>query len=204
MGTIKKTSLALRLERLRATTGQTWDALAIDLGVKRAMIFHVLSGRRGFSEKTLQQLQECEVAAGLRSQASVMIEKGLSGTDLVEALLNADESNPVTIEDIDAGWKVIPLEYRRGSPPPNFPRRVTVKAADNATVRQILGVNTARQDSPGFLLACLPDLQNKPEVLERLTPTCYSAILDTAFALTFGLNWRTKLQPAEPAKKKQT
>jgi transcriptional regulator with XRE-family HTH domain len=198
----KKTPLALRLERLRAATGQTWDTLATRLGVKPAMIFHVLSGRRGFSEKTLAQLQECEVAEGLRTEASVLIEQGLTGADLLETLLNADELTPVTIKDIDLGWKVMPLEYRRGSPSPGFPIRTKVTAPDNTEIWQILGANSAQQSSPKFLSACLPELKDRPEVLKQVTPTCYGALFNAAMDLAFGLNWRSKLQPADRNKKK--
>lgn len=192
----KKTPLALRLKRLHAATGQTWDALATALGIKRAMIFHAVAGRRGFSEKTLQRLAEYEVRAGLRSQASVLIAQGLSGTELIDALLNADEPvrSGVTVEDIDAGTKDVALEYRRGSPPSGFPTRVRVTAAKNATIWQILGENSTRQNPANFLIACLPELRDRPEVLERLTPHCYAQILDTALDLTFGLNWRSQIQ----------
>jgi hypothetical protein len=162
----KKSQLALRLDRLRSATGKTWDALANDLGVKRAMVFHVLSGRRGFSDKTLDRLVECEVAAGVRSQASALIERGLRGSELVTALLehDTDTDSQVSVHDIDTGSKRIRLEYRRGAPPQGFPAHVTVKAATNSTV------------------------------IERLTPSCYALLLDTALDLTFGLNWRAKLR----------
>jgi hypothetical protein len=196
VGTRKKAPLAVRLERLRAATGKTWAALATDLGVKRAMVFHVLSGRRGFSEKTLDRLVECEVAAGVRSRASVLIERGLQGSELINALLARDSTahSEVAVQDIDAGSKAIDLEYRRGSPPPGFPSRVTVTAPNNSTVWRIIGEKGTRDNPSKFLLACLPDLQDKPEVLERLTPSCYGLILDTALDLTFGINWRAKLQ----------
>jgi hypothetical protein len=195
-----KTALALRLERLRAATGQTWDALASRLGIKPAMIFHALAGRRGFSEKTLTKLNDCEVTEGLRTQASVLIEQGLSGSDLVEAILNADEPTPVTTEDIDLGWKVVPLEYRRGSPAPGFPIRVKVTAPDNAEVWQILGARNVQQSTPKFLDACLPELKDRPEVLKQVTPTCYGALFNAAMDLTFGLSWRSKLQSRDSKK----
>ena len=190
----KKTPLALRLERLRAAAGQTWDALAVRLGVKPAMIFHVLAGRRGFSEKTLERLRECEVADGLRNEASVLIEQGLRGADLLEALLTADEVSPVTIKDIDLGWKVMPLEYRRGSPAPGLPIRTKVTAPENAEVWQILGATNVQQSTPKFLNACLPELKDRPEVLKQVTPTCYGTLFNAAMDLTFGLIWRSKLR----------
>src|SRR5580765_8641473 len=109
-------ALALRLERLKAASDKTWDSIAADLGLKRAMILHVVAGRRGFSERTLQRLVECEVQAGIRSEASALIEQGFRGTDLVAALLHGEGTGQsgVTVEDIDAGAKAVPLEYRRG------------------------------------------------------------------------------------------
>lgn len=166
------------------------------------MIFHALAGRRGFSEKTLAKLRDCEVAEGLRTEASVLIEQGLSGSDLVEAILNADEPTPVTTKDIDLGWKVVPLEYRRGSPAPGFPIRVKVIAPDNAEVWQILGAKSVQQSTPKFLDACLPELKNRPEVLKQVTPTCYGALFNAAMDLTFGLSWRSKLQPKDATGKK--
>lgn len=203
---LKKTSVASRLERLRAATGKTWDALASDLGIKRAMIFHVLAGRRGFSEQTIERLVDCEVAAGVRTEASVLIERGLRGEDLLEALINSDEAghSKVNVKDIDAGSKAIPLEYRRGSAPPGFPKSVRVTAPRNATIWMVIGEKGTKQDPSRFLAACLPDLQEKPDVLERLTPSCYALILDTALDLTFGLNWRSKLKPNPGAGKAKT
>jgi transcriptional regulator with XRE-family HTH domain len=202
---LKKFPLALRLERLRSSSGKTWDALASDLGIKRAMIFHVLSGRRGFSDQTLQRLVDCEVAAGVRTEASVLIERGLQGEELIEALINSDEAghSKVTTKDIDAGSLEIVLEYRRGSPPPGFPKTTRVTAPRNATIWTIIGEKGTRHDPSLFLAASLPDLQDKPDVLERLTPSCYALLLDTALDLTFGLNWRSKLQPISAARKKK-
>lgn len=195
MANPKKTPLAARLERVRAATGKTWDALATDLGIKRAMIFHVLAGRRNFSDETLERLVDYEVAAGVRTQASVLIERGISGQELIDALVHSDEKgfSTVTVKDIDHGSKRIPLEYRRGSPPPDYPEATTVSAARNATIWQIIGEKGTRQDAAGFLAQCLPDLRDKPDVLERLTPSCYTQILETALDLTFGINWRSKL-----------
>jgi transcriptional regulator with XRE-family HTH domain len=194
MDTRKKTPLAARLERLRASTGKTWDALATELGIKRAMLFHVLSGRREFSATTLDRLVECELAAGVRSQASVLIERGLRGEELINALLDEDAHSKVDVHDIDIGSKKIRLEYRRGTPPPGFPERVTVKGASNATIWRIIGEKGTVENPSSFLAASLPELQDKPEVLERLTPSCYALILNTALDLTFGLNWRSKLR----------
>jgi transcriptional regulator with XRE-family HTH domain len=189
--------LAVRLERLRAATGKTWEALAADLGVKRAMLFHVVAGRRGFSEKTLQRLLECEVGAGVRSEASALIEQGLRGTDLVAALLHgeAEGKSEVTVEDIDTGSKEVALEYRRGTPPVGYPTRLKVTAAGNAAVWKVIGEKGANEDPSRLLASCVPDLATKPDVLDRVTPSCYARILDTALDLTFGLKWRGRLKP---------
>lgn len=196
MRVAKKSGLALRLERLRAATGKTWDALAASLGVKRAMLFHVVAGRRGFSEKTLQRLLECEVAAGVRSEASALMEQGLRGTDLMAALLHGEGEgqSEVTIEDIDAGSTEVDLEYRRGTPPVGYPTRLKVNAAGNAAVWKVIGERGASEDPSRLLAACVPELADKPDLLDRLTPSCYARILNTALDLTFGLSWRSKLQ----------
>jgi len=96
-----------RLDKLRSVTGRTWDSIAADLGIKRAMIHHVKAGRRGFSEKTRQRLLECEVAAGIRSEASALIEQELRGADLVSVLLQGQGGgqSEVSTKDIDRGEK---------------------------------------------------------------------------------------------------
>ena len=178
-------------------TGKTWEAVAADLGIKRAMIFHVISGRRGFSEKTRQRLLDCEVAAGIRSKASAMIEQGLRATDLVSVLLQGEGvgQSEVTGKDIDAGAKEIRLDYRRGSPPGGYPTRLKVKAACNEDVWRVIGEKGVNENPSKLLANCLEDLKDKPDLLDRLTPSCYARILDTALDLTFGLNWRAKLRP---------
>ena len=108
----------------------------------------------------------------------------------------------MTIPDIDAGSKKIELEYRRGSTPSGFPTHVKVTAAKNSTIWQVLGENSTLKNPADFLAACLPDLKNRPDVLDRLTPPCYALILDTALDLTFGLKWRSKLQSSVVATKK--
>jgi|SRR6266850_5858549 len=190
----KKTSLAIRLERLRAATSKTWDSMAADLGVKVAMMHHVRVGRRGFSEKVLDRLVDLEVAAGVRTEASVLIERGLSGDDLIQALIDGPGQSSVTIKDIDEGSKMILLDYRRGSPPPNFPTTAKVVAAGNASIHHVLGEQATMRNPSGFLAACLPDLKDKLDVLERLTPSCYALILHTALDLTFGIGWRSKIE----------
>jgi len=192
----KKNSQSFRLEKLRAVTGKTWDAIAADLGLKPAMIFHVLSGRRCFSEKTRRRLLECEVAAGVRSKASAMIERGMRGDNLVSALLQGEghDQRGVTIKDIDAGAKEIRLEYRRGTPPSGYPTRLKVTAASNAEVWRVIGENGVSENPSKLLSNCLEDLKDKPDLLDRLTPACYARILDTALDLTFGLHWRAKLR----------
>lgn len=159
------------------------------------MIFHVLAGRRGFSQKTLERLVDLEVHAGVRTEASVLIERGLRGEELIEALINSDDAahSKVTVRDIDEGSMRIPLEYRRGVPPEGYPKSITITAARNATIWMILGEKGTRQNPSNFLEACLPELHDRADVLEKLTPSCYSLILDTALDLTFGLNWRSKL-----------
>jgi len=188
---------SLRLGKLRAVTGKNWDSIAADLGIKRAMIHHVKSGRRGFSDKTLQRLLECEVAAGIRSKASAMIEQGLRGADLVSVLLHGEggSQSDVTVKDIDACEKEIRLEFRRGTPPSGYPTRLVVKAASNSDVWRTIGEKGVSENPAKLLAGCLANLKDYPDLLDRLTPACYARILDTALDLTFGLNWRAKLRP---------
>ena len=186
-----------RLEKLHSLTGMTWDSIATDLGITRAMVYHVKSRRRRFSEKTLQRLLECEVAAGIRSKASARIEQGLRGHDLVSVLLQGEggSQNEVTVKDIDAGEKEIPLAYRRGSPPSGYPTHLRVKAAKNADVWRVIGEKGVSENPAKLLASCLENLEANPDLLDRLTPACYARILDAALDLTFGLNWRAKLRP---------
>lgn len=192
-----KHSERLRLEKLRVVTGKTWDSIAADLGIKRAMIHHVKSGRRSFSDKTLQRLLECEVAAGIRSQASALIEQELRAADLISVLLQGevDRLGEVAVEDIDAGVKEVHLEYRRGSAPAGYPEWLTVKAARNADVWRIIGEKGISENPAKLLAGCIENLKANPDLLERLTPTCYARILDCALDLTFGLHWRAKIRP---------
>jgi hypothetical protein len=191
----------VRLEKLRSVTGQTWESIASDLGIKRAMIYHVKSGRRGFSEKARQRLLELEVLAGVRSQASALIEQGIRGADLVSVLLQAEGGgqSEVTVADIDAGIKEINLNYRRGSAPAGYPTRLKVKAAKNADVWRAIGEKGVSENPAKLLASCLPDLKYRPDLLDRLTPSCYARILDAALDLTFGLHWRAKLRPDSDA-----
>ena len=57
-----------------------------------------------------------------------------------------------------------------------------------------LGDITASEDPSRFLVSCIPDLQSKPDLVDRITPSCYLRLIQTALALTFGLNWPAKLQ----------
>ncbi len=191
----ERVSVKLRLERLRSATGKTWDAVAADLGIKRAMLFHVLSGRRSFSDKSLQRLRDQEVAAGLKSQAHALIEKKYEGADLVSALLQTASggSSGVTVACIDAGKKEVLLEYRRGTPPPGYPTKVTVKAPQNTDIWRMIGQKSVTEDASKFLVASVSGLEMQPDLLEIITPTCYILILETALDLTFGLNWRSRL-----------
>jgi hypothetical protein len=194
--------VGLRLERLRVATSKTWDAVAADLGIERAMVFHVIAARRGFGDRTLRRFIQCEVAAGIRSEASGVVEQGFLGNDLMAALFGGEGAgeSEVTVEDIDAGSKEIALEYRRGSPPAGYTTRLILKAATNAGAWRSIGQQGADEDLPGFLAACVPPLGDKTDLMERLTPSSYARVLNTATDLTFGLNWRAKpgLSPWSP------
>ena len=162
------------------------------------MVFHVLAGRRSFSEKSRRRLLECEVVAGIRSRASALIDQGLRGDNLLAVLLEGEGfgRSGVSVEDIDVGFKEIRLEYRRGSAPTGYPAQLKVRAARNVDVWRIIGEKGASENPAQLLASCLEDLKDKPDLLERLTPTCYARILYCALDLTFGLHWRAKIRPS--------
>lgn len=170
------------------------------------MVFHVIAGRRGFGDRTLGRLIQCEVTAGIRSRTSAAIEQGLQGIDLVAALFGTSGAclSEVTIQDIDAGRKEVSLEYRRGSPPPNYPVRLVVTAAKNETVWKSIDRQSAHEDIPDLLTECLPALENKTDLMDCLTPSCYVRVLNTAMDLTFGLNWRAKVRTKPNAPKRRS
>jgi hypothetical protein len=194
MGKSKKSSVVVRLERLREVTGKTWDQIAEDLGVGSAMLFHVLSGIRQFSPRVLKRLTECEVEAGIKSRAMVLVEAGLNAQDVVAILLGDETANSmVSSKDVDAGCMKVEIEFR-GTPPPNCTSPVIVKAPGNATVWRIMGAGGASEDPYRFLAACLPAPYGKPEVLDKLKPQSYQRLWETALDLTFGLGWRKRVR----------
>jgi len=190
-----KTLNSSRLQQLRAATGSTWDGVAKELDVKRAMIFHVLAGRRGFSDKTLSLLRQAEVKAGLRSQASVLMEERFNSTEIVTLLLNdASHVHPVvTNKDIQAGKKLVSVDYRTKSVPHGFPEKILVIGAKNADVWKLIGINSSVSDPYKLLSGCIPVLSEQPNLLDALTPRSYMEVMHAALDLTFGLNWRDRL-----------
>src|SRR5262245_38253233 len=147
MGILTKSPVVLRLERLHEISGKTWEQIAGDLKVSRAMLFHVLGGKRKFSSKVLKRLTDCEVARGIKSRAAVLLEEGLKGVDLVTTLLSERTcSSQVTIKDVNLGWKEVAVEFR-GKPPSNCKSPVRVKAPGNATVWRVMGEEGAT-DNP--------------------------------------------------------
>ena len=136
--------------------------------------------------------------AGIRSQASALIEQGIREDNLITLLLKGEGlgQSEASVEDIDTGFKEIRLEYRRGSAPAGYPTRLKVRAARNVDVWRIIGEKGASENPAQLLASCLEDLKDKPDLLDRLTPTCYARIFDCALDLTFGLHWRAKLRPS--------
>ena len=190
MAKSKKSPIVVRLKRLRELSGKTWDQIAGDIEVNRSMLFHVLGGKRQFSPKILKRLTDCEIAAGIKSRARVLVESGLNAQDLVAALLS-DESagSQATTKDVDAGVMEVEVEFK-GTPPPPGKSPVLVKAPGNATVWRVVGQGGANDDPYRFLAACLPEAYGKAEVLDRLKPQSYQRLWETALDLTFGLGWR--------------
>jgi hypothetical protein len=114
------------------------------------------------------------------------------GGDLVSALLAGQIE--VVVKDIDAGFKEIQLEYRRGSAPTGYPKKLKVKAARNSDLWRSIGIMGVVDNQEKFLAGCLENFKSTTDLLERVTPECYGKILYSAFDLTFGINWREKLQ----------
>lgn len=194
MAKVKKPSAVVRLERLRESSGKTWDQIARDLKVNRSMLFHVLGGKRRFSPKVLNRLTDIEVAAGIKSRASVLVETGRKAQDVVAMLLSGESaSSQVTTRDVDAGAVEIEIEFR-GTRPPNCTSPILVKAPGNATVWRIMGEGGAAEDPYRFLAACLPEPYRKAEVLDKLKPQSFQRLWETALDLTFGLGWRKSIQ----------
>jgi transcriptional regulator with XRE-family HTH domain len=189
-----KSPVVVRIERLRELSGKTWDQIAGELAVNRSMLFHVLSGKRHFSPKVLKRLTDCEVAAGIKSRASVLIESGLKAQDLVAILLNDESaSSQVTAQDIDAGATEVEVEFR-GTPPQDCKSPVLVKAPGNAAVWRIMGEGGAANDPYRFLAACLPEPYSNAAILDKLKPQSYQRLWETALDLTFGLGWRKNIR----------
>lgn len=122
----------------------------------------------------------------------------------------------LTPEDHDAGFKEIPLQYRRGSTPKGLPENVKLSApsrrmamalsAEVAESFRKLAENselkTQNSELPDpFLavtLACLPK-DFEPLWLERLTAECAGMIDSIAFELTFGFEAQKKMLAAAQA-----
>jgi len=188
--------LGQRLRNLRAATGKTWDALAAEIGIKRAMLYHVLAGRRRFGANIVNALGELEIRAGIRSRASVLIEAKLGAADIVSLLLSKQKKDqwPVTLSEINAGRKVVKVQYRRGSPPNKWPAQLTVNAANNADIWKMVGINNSPSDPNRFLCECVEVLKRTPEIIDAITPSSYMELMNAAMDLTFGLDWRKALE----------
>jgi hypothetical protein len=88
----------------------------------------------------------------------------------------------------------IPLDYRRGTPPAQAPTRIRVSIPPTKAAAQAIAAIKFDEDFSSLLSACLPPQYATPEFLDKLTPFSYNAILDAAFAMAFGLDWKKMVQ----------
>lgn len=115
---------------------------------------------------------------------------------VAKAIAAAEESSGVkiTMKDIDRGYVEVPLNYRRGSAPAQFPTRIRISNPPTKAAAEALAAIKYDEDFSSLLSACLPPQYATPEFLDKLTPFSYNAILDAALAMAFGLNWKRMVQ----------
>lgn len=63
-----------RLETLKRVLCLEWGELAESLGISRAMLDHVRTGRRSFGPKAIRRLEQAETDAGIRCQPNYIRE----------------------------------------------------------------------------------------------------------------------------------
>jgi len=186
-----------RLKHFQMVTGKSWQEIADELEIDRSMISRVKTGTRNLSDKALFRLRQAELAAGIHYSARDLIEAGLSAQQTADALLMREPTDEpeFTSNDIDRGFVELEVKYKRGDPPKGYPERVRVTAPPNERALVLAGQVRSLQRNPGLLLSlCLPEGQATKEFLDRLTPSSYRALVESAMALTFGLGWREELE----------
>lgn len=180
-----------RLEKLKLAKGWSWEELAEQIGISRTMIHFIKSGKHKVTAKTWHRLEEAEKAAGTNS-----VPGDANREDVVRAIAAVERQSKVkiTIKDIDRGYVEVPVNYRRGTPPAQSPTRIRVSTPPTKAAAQALASIKLDEDFSALFSSCLPPQYAAPEFLDKLTPFSYNAILDAAFAMTFGLNWKNMVQ----------
>jgi len=113
---------------------------------------------------------------------------------------------PVEVEDYDAGFKELPLEYLRGSPPEGFPSTIRVRQLTHVEARRVARamMNRKPDAEPGevadwfaaYLLPSLPPELATAAFLDRLTMQCVAQLEYAAWALANGMPAQVKLREA--------
>lgn len=118
---------------------------------------------------------------------------------------------PITPEDHDAGFKDLPLEYRRSPTPAGSPDSIRIRAlsyVEAAAIHSALH-GEAKPEAKfndhvwrlSVLLAALPDPHNSVEFVNRLKPACADRLMIAALHLAYGAP--DSLPPANDGKKKR-
>lgn len=107
----------------------------------------------------------------------------------------------VTPEDHDAGFKDLPLTYRRGPTSDELPATIRIRAlsyVEAAAINLALarsGTGVPPVNPEGFdenvwrlsvLLAALPEPHNNVEFVNRLKPTCVDRLMVVALHMAYG------------------
>ncbi len=153
------------------------------------MIHFIKSGKHSVTAKNWHRLEEAEKAAGMNSNS---IRRDANRGQVAKAIAAAEERSKIkiTAKDIDRGYVEVPLNYRRGTPPAQFPTQVRVSTPPTRVAADALASIRLDEDFTFLFSACLQPQYATPEFLNKITPFSYNAILDAALAMTFGLDWK--------------
>jgi hypothetical protein len=114
----------------------------------------------------------------------------------------------VTPEDHDAGFKEVPLDYRRSPAPEGSPDKVRVQALTYVQAFEVNKQFAQKEDSNenfwrlSVLLTALPEPHNNVEFLNRLKPTCVNQLVLVALHLAYGAP-EAPCEPVEFVSKKK-
>ena len=99
-----------RLEQLRLRQGWSWDECARQIGISKAMIFFIRSGKQDVSTKSWFKLEQAERAAGIASpesaaaatpaQASPPTPEKVDQPDIAEAVLEMSQQQAVAFKEL--------------------------------------------------------------------------------------------------------